>query len=230
MLCLLDPDVCVQAGYRCLGMCEIDTYCQAVLRKHFPGIPIHGDINTLDLCSVLPHSVDFVVLSTPCVDVSVQGSRMAQLGAESPLFFVAVKKVAALGAIHGWLPCLVSENVTGRRFLTWDSATVRLLQGIVAVNTNCITCSHQHRLIVMTSAVCMQNRYRKPFMKVEIEVVLGCGWTDLGWRDVCAESFGLPNPKCHTVLVATDARHKGLVDRMLFSRVRLTTAHLVSCP
>src|SRR5947209_8557766 len=33
--------------YECVGFCEIDPFCQQVLTKNFPGVPIYGDIRTL---------------------------------------------------------------------------------------------------------------------------------------------------------------------------------------
>src|SRR5579863_3817867 len=38
-------------GYENIGFCEIDPFCQAVLKKNFPGCTIFGDIRTLaDTC------------------------------------------------------------------------------------------------------------------------------------------------------------------------------------
>lgn len=34
-------------GGRTVGFCEIDPYCQSVLRRHWPEVPIHPDIRTL---------------------------------------------------------------------------------------------------------------------------------------------------------------------------------------
>lgn len=34
------------AGFETIAFCEIDPYCRAVLRKHWPGVPIHEDIKT----------------------------------------------------------------------------------------------------------------------------------------------------------------------------------------
>lgn len=36
------------AGWNTVQFCENNNYCQAVLQKNFPGIPIHNDIKTLD--------------------------------------------------------------------------------------------------------------------------------------------------------------------------------------
>jgi len=36
------------AGYRTIGFCEIDEWCQRVLRRHWPDVPVWGDVRTLD--------------------------------------------------------------------------------------------------------------------------------------------------------------------------------------
>jgi DNA (cytosine-5)-methyltransferase 1 len=35
-------------GFKTVGFCEIDNFCQKVLKKNFPDIPIHNDIKELD--------------------------------------------------------------------------------------------------------------------------------------------------------------------------------------
>ena len=35
------------AGFETVGFCEIEPYCQAVLKKHWPQVPIHTDIREL---------------------------------------------------------------------------------------------------------------------------------------------------------------------------------------
>jgi len=35
-------------GIETIGFCEIDPWAQKVLKKNFPGVPIHGDVKTLD--------------------------------------------------------------------------------------------------------------------------------------------------------------------------------------
>jgi DNA (cytosine-5)-methyltransferase 1 len=35
------------AGFETIGFCEIEPYCQAVLKKHWPQVPIHTDIREL---------------------------------------------------------------------------------------------------------------------------------------------------------------------------------------
>ena len=36
------------AGIKTVQFCETDDYCRDIIKKHFPDVPIHGDIHTLD--------------------------------------------------------------------------------------------------------------------------------------------------------------------------------------
>lgn len=55
---------------RTVQLCEIDPYCQDILKRHFPGVPIHGDIKTLEV-----PTVDVVCGGPPCQPVSLAGAR-----------------------------------------------------------------------------------------------------------------------------------------------------------
>lgn len=35
-------------GFETVAFCEIDPFCRAILRHHWPGVPIHEDVTTLD--------------------------------------------------------------------------------------------------------------------------------------------------------------------------------------
>lgn len=71
----------LQAGYVCLGVCEKDAYCKAVLRKHYPDVPICDDLHALDLAKMCAGvRLDVLVITTPCVDLSSRGLGLAQLG------------------------------------------------------------------------------------------------------------------------------------------------------
>jgi DNA (cytosine-5)-methyltransferase 1 len=51
-------------------LCEIDPGAQAVLKKRFPGIPIHGDVTTL---RALPKGIELIAGGFPCQDLSQAG-------------------------------------------------------------------------------------------------------------------------------------------------------------
>jgi DNA (cytosine-5)-methyltransferase 1 len=64
------------AGTRTVAMCEKDPFCREVLRKHWPGIPIFGDIKELrgdDIGS----PIDVVHGGFPCQPFSSAGKRRA---------------------------------------------------------------------------------------------------------------------------------------------------------
>lgn len=64
--------------FETLFQCEIDKYCQSVLRKHWPEVCLHDDISTIDP-SRLPEA-DVWVGGFPCQDVSVARGRAERLG------------------------------------------------------------------------------------------------------------------------------------------------------
>jgi DNA (cytosine-5)-methyltransferase 1 len=67
-----------RAGMRTVAFCEIDPYCRAVLRKHWPAVPIYDDVRTIGRIEC-----DVICGGFPCQDVSIaQGSRRKGLEGE----------------------------------------------------------------------------------------------------------------------------------------------------
>lgn len=61
------------AGFEHRFFCECDPFCQSILRRHWPGVPVFDDVRTL-MGTQLP-SVDVLCGGFPCQDVSVGGNR-----------------------------------------------------------------------------------------------------------------------------------------------------------
>ena len=62
------------AGVKVVGMCEIDPFCQTILKKHFPDTPLFSDIKNLS-----PEQfglVDILLTTFPCQSQSVAGKRL----------------------------------------------------------------------------------------------------------------------------------------------------------
>lgn len=104
-----------QAGMEAAFHCEIDPYCQNILKRHWPEVPLHGDIETLD-AKTIPQA-DLWSAGWPCQDLSHANSQREGLqGARSNLFFRFAELAREL--TPKWL---VLENVAG--LLSADQGT-----------------------------------------------------------------------------------------------------------
>lgn len=88
-----------------LGFVETDKFCQKVLKKHWPNVPIYGDIRNLDGKEFRP--VDLITGGFPCQPFSVAGKRGGRADDRYlwPEMFRVIKE-----AKPTWV---IGENVTG---------------------------------------------------------------------------------------------------------------------
>jgi len=79
----------IVGGYKTTQFVEIDPYCQSVLRKNFPNVPIHDDIKTF---TAKKGQFDVLTAGFPCQDLSVAG-RQAGIGegTRSGLFYEIIR-------------------------------------------------------------------------------------------------------------------------------------------
>ena len=76
------------------GFCEIDSYCQKVLKKNFPDVPIYSDITELQ-----PEWFDDIDLLTggfPCQDISAAGKGEGIEGERSGLWFEMLRLISGI--------------------------------------------------------------------------------------------------------------------------------------
>lgn len=99
-------DLAVEAvfGARARWLCENDEYCRGVLRRHWPRVPLHGDIRELEA----PEHVDIIAGGFPCQDVSNAGKRAGIHGPRSGLFAELIRVV---GLVRPRV--VIMENVPG---------------------------------------------------------------------------------------------------------------------
>lgn len=95
-------------GWRTVGFCEVDEWCQRVLAKNFPGVPIHDDIQTLTGATVEAWGgADVLTGGFPCQPYSVAGKRR---GAEDDRALWPEMRRVIAEVRPRWV---LGENVTG---------------------------------------------------------------------------------------------------------------------
>ncbi len=103
---------------------EIEPFCQAVLRQHWPGIPIHDDIRTYNHDG---STIDIITGGFPCTQTSVAAAihnkRDGLNGKDSGLWFEYFRIVQAIRPT--WV---VVENPGGVK--AWESQISGSLEGI----------------------------------------------------------------------------------------------------
>ena len=73
-----------RAGMRTIAFCEIEPFCRAVLKKHWPNVPIFEDVRKLTAGDVL--GTDVICGGFPCQDISLMGKRAGLSGSRSGLW------------------------------------------------------------------------------------------------------------------------------------------------
>ena len=96
-----------RAGMRTVAFCEIEPYCRAVLRKHWPNVPIFEDIRTLTADDIT-ETVDVICGGFPCQDISGAGAQAGlNQGTRSGLWSELVRLIDEIRPQYA-----IVENVT----------------------------------------------------------------------------------------------------------------------
>jgi DNA (cytosine-5)-methyltransferase 1 len=77
-------------GFETVRFCEIDPFCQKVLAKHWPDIPCHDDITTMEFEE---GEADVITAGFPCQDISYAGLGAGLAGERSGLFREVVRAI-----------------------------------------------------------------------------------------------------------------------------------------
>lgn len=96
-----------RAGMQVVFQCEIDDFCQKILKRHWPHIPLHEDITKLTAAAI--PSAELWCAGWPCQDLSSANTdRPGLQGKRSGLFYSFLELAAEVQP--KWL---VLENVPG---------------------------------------------------------------------------------------------------------------------
>jgi DNA (cytosine-5)-methyltransferase 1 len=93
------------AGFETVGFCDNEPYAQAVLKKHWPNVPIHGDIKTLD--GTAYRGITLLTGGFPCQPFSCAGE---QRGKDDDRYLWPQMLRVIQEARPAWI---VGENVAG---------------------------------------------------------------------------------------------------------------------
>lgn len=74
-----------RAGFKTVAFCEVDKKCQAVLKKHWPDLPIFDDVSNLKGKDI-EEKIDVICGGFPCQDISLAGKGAGLAGKRSGLW------------------------------------------------------------------------------------------------------------------------------------------------
>lgn len=103
-------------GFKTVGFCEIEPFCQQVLKKHWPDVPIYNDVRGLKHDG----AVDIVTGGYPCQPFSTAGKRKGQSDPRHlwPAMFSLIEKHRPR-----WV---IGENVAGHISMGLDQVLADL--------------------------------------------------------------------------------------------------------
>lgn len=99
--------------YECIGFCDNNWFCQHVLRKNFPGVPVYDDIRTI---TEPQGDVGIITGGFPCQPFSAAGRRRGT--SDDRYLWPEMFRVIQLTQ-PAWV---IAENVSG--LITWNEGMV----------------------------------------------------------------------------------------------------------
>jgi DNA (cytosine-5)-methyltransferase 1 len=122
-----------RAGFKTVAFCEVDKKCQAVLKKHWPDVPVFDDVSNLKGKDI-EETIDVICGGFPCQDISLAGKGAGLAGKRSGLwseFHRLIKEIRPKYAII--------ENVSALRSRGLDQVLRALSEIGYDAEWHCIT-------------------------------------------------------------------------------------------
>jgi DNA (cytosine-5)-methyltransferase 1 len=124
----------ILSAFQTIAFVECEPFCQKILSKHWPHVPIFDDIKTYN---PEPHSADIITAGFPCQDISVAGRQAGiKQGTRSGLFYELMRVICQLRPRY-----VVLENVAAITSNGLDIVLGSLAQAGYDTEWSCIRAS-----------------------------------------------------------------------------------------
>jgi DNA (cytosine-5)-methyltransferase 1 len=99
-----------RAGMTTAAFCEIDPFCRALLKQHWPGVPQYDDVHSISRRRLIADGIKMggICGGFPCPDVSYAGEGAGLDGPESRLWFEYLRIIGDIRPRFA-----IVENVAG---------------------------------------------------------------------------------------------------------------------
>lgn len=124
-----------RAGMKTVAFCEVDKKCQAVLKKHWPGVPIFDDVSNLK-GEDIEETVDVICGGFPCQDISLAGKGAGLEGKRSGLWSEFKRLIEEIKPRYA-----IIENVSALRSRGLDQVLREISEIGYDAEWHCITAS-----------------------------------------------------------------------------------------
>ncbi len=127
-----------RAGMQTVAFCEPNKFCQAVLHKHWPDVPIYEDVRDLSATRLANDGIQFDVIcgGFPCQDISVAGKGAGLAGERSGLWWEYHRLIEETKP--SWV---IAENVSALRSRGLDDVLRSLTEIGYDAEWHCIPAS-----------------------------------------------------------------------------------------
>lgn len=161
-------------GFQTVAFVEREPFCQQILRKHWPKVPIHDDITTF---TPERGSADVICGGFPCQDISTAGKQAGiKEGTRSGLFyqlmrvvrlvqpqFVILENVSAI--LTNGLDTVLGELATAGLDAEWACIPASAVGAchqrdrwwLIAWDTKSVTCKEQSNRFSLPSSICSKS-------------------------------------------------------------------------
>lgn len=191
-------------GFRTVAFCEIDKEAQAVLNKHWPGVPTYDDVSLLSAGRLAEDGVEptCIVGGFPCQDISLAGRGSGLAGERSGLWREYARLI---GEIRPKL--VIVENVSALLGRGMGTVLGDLASLGYDAEWHCIPASYagarqlRDRVWIVAYPQCNGIQGRAPFtegwcQKSREEQLAGlvqpCAWPTVSSARNCGTGHGIP--------------------------------------